>query len=103
MARISPSVLLVYILAAPVMSSIKPQLQELSTLSTIHNTNETSILAAHGGLSRVEGVPRGQGVEKQQEVRCGVRQLSCKARKYPVWSRSWGGALSDKALMLENT
>lgn len=102
MARISPSVLLAYILAAPVMSSINPQLQELSTLSTIQSTDRTSFPAAHGGLSRVEGVPQGQGVEKQQEVRCGIRQLSCKARGYAVWSWSWGGALSDQALMLEN-
>lgn len=101
MARTSPSVLLAYILAAPVMS-INPQLQALSSLSTIHSTDRTSIPAAHGVLSRVEGVSQGQGVEKPQEVRCGIGQSSCKAHGYPVWSWSWGGALCDKALMLEN-
>jgi len=102
MGRTSPSVLLAYILAAPVMSSINPQLQALSSLSTINSTDRTSIPAAHGVLSRVEGVSQGQGVEKPQEVRCGIGQSSCKAHGYPVWSWSRGGALCDKSLMLEN-
>lgn len=102
MARISPSVLLAYILAAPVMSSLSPQLKELSTLPTIHSTDRTFIPAAHGGLSLVEGVLQGQAVEKQQEIRCGIGQSNCKARRYPVWSCSWGSALNDGVLMLEN-